>query len=320
MVTIDRYGKLGIGIITPTEELHVNGKAKAEELVLLNNATTVDAIAVGESRMGIDANLVPWIKDSTGKIKQLLGNRYNTAGIMANYTLDIENDNVIMCMGTTDITITIPDTNAIPNDGIFREFFIFNLSSNGSKVNIETTGGQTFIQSGLTSISLNANELYNFGAGHPNMGDGLATTTTRNSYIQTRYNGSWSAASFTSATPVPFNTTDLEWDANIIEHDNSNVSRLNFKVGGIAEISYWFGIDSTGGSTYTMQGYLRKNGTTIIDGSSMPTGNYGGEDQSISIGVLYVPVVAGDYIELVLQNTNLTGVVNNIVVSAKMGV
>jgi len=297
----------------------IEGEKTFDKPIAIKDSIPGDVTApAGESKMGIDDNLVPWVKNSGGAIKHMLSSRYNTIGITANHILDFENDNVIMCNNTIDITITIPNTDTITNDGIFREFFIFNLSSNDSKVNMTTSDGQSFIQNGLSSIRLNKNELFNFGAAYPNVGDGLATTATRAVIAQLRYNGAWSSASFTSATPVPFNTTDKEWDPNVIEHNDTTISRLDFKAGGLVALSYWLGINSTGGSTYNVTGYLRKNGTTIISGTELPPGNYGGEDQSLSIGVIYETVNAGDYIELMLVNTSLTGDANNIVLTAKM--
>jgi hypothetical protein len=68
---------------------------------------------------------------------------------------------------------------------------------------------------------------------------------------------------------------------------------------------------------FPVNAYLRVYGTTIIPGTNLVTGNYGGEDQSLGISSIEYTLNEGDYVELGLAHTGLTGNANNIVLTAK---
>ena len=43
----------------------------------------------------------------------------------------------------------------------------------------------------------------------------------------------------------------------------------------------------------------------------LQTGNYGSEDQSVSVGNIPIVLAANDYVEFILNHTNLTGRLRN---------
>jgi hypothetical protein len=255
---------------------------------------------------------------SIGRVNDLnLPSSYPAVAVNANYTMKPLNESLILTYQTTnDITITIPEAASMPNDGKVRECLIYDLGGTG-KVFIETSGTDVF-QNGATRLQLNrAGDFFRFGIAYPNLGQGIATLNTKSVHERLRYNTTWAAANFSTATPVPFNTVDLETDPNILEQNAVNPSRLDIKTTGIHELGFSIAIDSTGGATYNVNAYLRVNGTTIIPGTNLVTGNYGGEDQSLGISSIDYTLNAGDYVELVLAHTGLTGKATNLVLTAE---
>lgn len=136
-------------------------------------------------------------------------------------------------------------------------------------------------------------------------------------HLQARNTGTIAAASFTTPLVVDFDATDVETNPAKIEHNNATISRVDIKNSGIAELSFSIAVYSTGGSTYNVTAYLRVNGTTQIAGTYQISGNYGGEDTIISVPSKFYNFTANDYVELVIQNSNLTGSVDNISLTVK---
>jgi hypothetical protein len=262
-----------------------------------------------------------------------LGTKTRTAGVVnnlaipssypvtaknADYTIDPLTEALLLTYQVNnDIVITIPLSSSMPNDGHIREYIIYHLGSGTGKVTIQASGAEIF-ENGASSLVLNnKGDSIRFGIGYPNLGQGIALMSAPRVTAQARYPGNWASANFVNPTAVPFDTFDKESDTNVLEWDDVNPSRLKINVTGSVQLSFAIAIDSTGGATYNVQAYLRLNGTTLLPGSNTVTGNYAGEDQSLTIPNLEYKFTAGDYVELIIDHASLTGNANNILLNAK---
>lgn len=206
-----------------------------------------------------------------------------------------------------DITITLPDPADLPfNDGTIKGMYYVGKMAAGGTVTVVPGGTLGKFMDGLDSVLITKKMQQTTLAV---VNATLAATWMRISsitdYLQVRRAATWAATNFASPTPLPFDATD--------EAGNSDVSyvasttRLYAALAGEYRFSGHVNIDTTGGSTWIFECYLRKNGTTEIPGSRIRTGNYQGEDMAVTLAPIQVELAVGDYIEWVFDHTNLTG-------------
>lgn len=96
---------------------------------------------------------------------------------------------------------------------------------------------------------------------------------------------------------ISFDTTDVETDATVVDHEAGTPDRITVKVTGTYELVYQFEVSPT--STGTISGRIRKNDTTVIPGSTQESITYTNESDIISI-VIVADLAANDY--LTVQN------------------
>jgi len=75
---------------------------------------------------------------------------------------------------------------------------------------------------------------------------------------------------------------------------------------GTYKVNYTIAIDSTGGSTWQAVSYVYKNGIEVTETQARNT-NYGNEDGNLILSSTYIDLVAGDYVDLRIDQNNLTG-------------
>lgn len=94
-------------------------------------------------------------------------------------------------------------------------------------------------------------------------------------------------------TDITFDTTDIENDASVIEHDNSNTDNILIKETGLYKIAYQCSIDADAGEeSISMQ--VRVNDTTVIPGSLRTISE---DDEINDIGnIFFAELSAGDFI------------------------
>lgn len=114
----------------------------------------------------------------------------------------------------------------------------------------------------------------------------------------------------TAYADMTFDTTDIETDSSVIEHNNTNTERIDIKADGEYEIHFACQNDPTlgTGSFNNFYGRLYKNGTTLIPGSEIQGANYGTASEIIS-GIshtVFVSLVNGDYVT-VQYMSSITG-------------
>jgi len=213
---------------------------------------------------------------------------------------------------TADLTFTLPAASGLPNDGMFRgPIYVGNFSGdNELTVDIASSGA---FSDGLVSVLLSHDsESIMLGA----VNGGLATTWMRIStvhhHLQVRRAATWASSNFGTPTPVPFDTEDHGGNPDVSYWDNpTNPTRLYAAFKGEYHVSGFANIDSTGGFTWTCEAWVRKNGTTEVTGTRLRTGNYGNEDQAITLPPVILDLDVGDYIEWIFDHSALSGNLNS---------
>jgi hypothetical protein len=188
-----------------------------------------------------------------------------------------------------------------------RHFYFINGGNNTVTINIASSG--TFID-GLDQVVMpHYNQLCEIGGYHKT---GVYTFYGRVNQVQTdlqvRRAATWSATNFASPAAIPFDTQDIEDNTSVSSWEGvTNPSRLTANLEQVYKVNYFVAINSTGGLTWTLEVWLRKNGTTEINGSRLRTGNFGNEDGSLTLPTLTVPLAEDDYLEVMIAHSSLTG-------------
>jgi hypothetical protein len=102
-------------------------------------------------------------------------------------------------------------------------------------------------------------------------------------------------------TDIPFDTTTIETDPTIIEHNDTFNTRIDIKTTGNYLVTYAINPNPTGQGWNRVQGKVVKNGTTDIDGSDTDAFGYGLSPIYLTSSLenaIGVPLVAGDYITI----------------------
>lgn len=192
--------------------------------------------------------------------------------------------------GGTTITDTVdPTVNDDSGDGY----------DNGT-LWINTTDEDVFI---LTDNTLGAANWEHLNGSAPTGGsvaDSLAA-------VQARRTTNFTLTNATTWYDIPLDTTDVETDATVIEHDNVNTEQIDIKSDGLYRITYQIRANDPG-ATHTVETRVQANGTTVLNGSTLGETNYQGEYGSIS-GNFLADLTSGDYVTLQAQRTTNNEVV-----------
>lgn len=195
-------------------------------------------------------------------------------------------------------------------------------------------------------LDLEGNELKNFRidnlASAPNC-DGIAigrayhNTTDNNTYVCNgtaweQVNGGGSGVSDTLAGvqarrtsnftltnqnqwyDIPFDTTDIENDATVLEHNNSNTERIDIKADGLYRLTYH--LDASDNTvSHGIQAKLRLNNTSDVPGTFLESTNYQTEHSPLTATVL-AELNNGDYITLQAQRLSSNTVIGEPLITA----
>jgi len=155
--------------------------------------------------------------------------------------------------------------------------------------------------------------LKSLGAGAaPNWVD-VNTLITNNLYKGNFYDSiTQTLAAANTATPVILRNTDAPTTNGIsIVTDGTNLSRITFANAGIYNILFSAQLANSGGSSQTVDFWLRKNGSTAAANIAHTNGKIqlqGNANYLMAAWNYFVDVAAGDYIQLVwaATSTNIT--------------
>jgi hypothetical protein len=215
-----------------------------------------------------------------------LGNIFNdTSGIyVPNGQITTIGDAFFNGNGTI---ITVDDNNQ-------RITFVGGFSVSGN----EGTAGQVLTSNGAGST--------------PNWVD-VNTLITSNLYKGNFYDSiTQTLAAANTATPVILNNTDAPTTNGIsIVTDGTNLSRITFANAGVYNILFSAQLANSGGSSQTVDFWLRKNGSTAAANIAHTNGKVqlqGNASFLMAAWNYFVDVAAGDYIQLVwaATSTNIT--------------
>lgn len=120
------------------------------------------------------------------------------------------------------------------------------------------------------------------------IGDTLAAVQARrdNNFTLNNY-GQW--------YDIPLNLTDVETAPSVIEHNNSNDDRIDIKEDGTYRITYH--LNGNGSCTHRMYTRIRKNDSTVLNGSTLVNRNYSYEYVPTT-GTFIAELSSGDYLTL----------------------
>ncbi len=208
-----------------------------------------------------------------------------------------------------DVVLTLPAPTGLPaHDGMLRRLYLGIMSDTEyGKVDI------AIASSGVFSDGLEKAELRKDGSTVMLAAFNAALQSTwqrissMKDVMQIRRAATWAAANFSTATALPFDTADTENNDAVSEWAiTPNPSYVSINYTSRYTVSGFASLDSTGGSTWTCEAYLAVNGTEV-SGTRIRTGNYGGEDQALTLSPMVLDLEDGDYLEWVFDQASLTG-------------
>lgn len=210
---------------------------------------------------------------------------------------------------TAALTFTLPDAADVAQDNMFRGPIYCGNFSGDYVLTIDIEGGGTF-SDGLETVRLaHDSESIQLGVVHGDIATTWMRISTVHHHLQIRRVATWASGNFSSWASVPFDTEDHAGNPDVSYWDNpTNTTRLYAAYKCEFHVSGYVCIDSTGGlGSWTCDFRILKNGTTVVAGSTLFSGNYSNEDQTITLPAIIVSLDAGDYIELQLDQTSLSG-------------
>lgn len=113
---------------------------------------------------------------------------------------------------------------------------------------------------------------------------------------------------------VPFDTTDIENDPSIIEHNNTQTEQIDIKEDGLYLIHYLLTPDDDIDTRHQVNSHVLKNGSVVLDGSYIENYDYYEEYVPTSVDVL-APLSAGDTLELQVQKLTNAQLINDTLLS-----
>jgi hypothetical protein len=218
--------------------------------------------------------------------------------------LDIQNDYVVFGDTTLgDLTLELPLASTIPFDGYLWSFWANNMSNN--QLIVQTTAPDVF-NLGNDKVILDRSQSLHLGGNAM----GWANIAQKEVTHSVRRVATWDAANFPApaGNPVPFDNVEVDENDSVISSNlGVNPTRIDILTTGKHELAYEVSINSTAGGNWFVQSLLRINGVTTIARTDRLWGNFAFLPASINVAEKAIPLTAGDYIELVLIQTGLTG-------------
>lgn len=137
---------------------------------------------------------------------------------------------------------------------------------------------------------------------------GSGTVSTTLAAVQARRTTDFTMAALNTWYDITLDSTDVETDATVLEHDNTNTDQIDVKEDGTYRITYQINAND-GGATHQLDSRVRVNDTTVLNGSLLLNRNYQNEYGPTTASFLAV-LSTGDYITLQSQRTTANTIIN----------
>jgi len=115
----------------------------------------------------------------------------------------------------------------------------------------------------------------------------------------------WASTNFSSNTVIPFDGEAYNTQDEILVYTSWANARYTVKTAWSYKVSFMIDIDSTWWSTWNALAQVYKN-WVAIESLQARTGNYANEDQSMACMPAYIDLDVDDYIDLRIDQNNLT--------------
>ncbi len=224
--------------------------------------------------------------------------------VSADYTL-LETDQILMVDTTADeVIITLPLSSWF-SSGVWRNFIINHIKWDNN-VKIVCSWAEIF-NYGNTYFNL-WTHYYSFTIWTFNNWTISTRGLVRNTTVKAsaHRDANWASSNFSSTAIVPRDAEHYNNQDEILVYTSWASARYTVLTTGTYKVSYTIDIDSTGGSTWNATANVFKN-WVALDNTETRTGNYGSEDQSMALPCQYISLTAWDYIDLRIDQNNLTG-------------
>jgi hypothetical protein len=126
--------------------------------------------------------------------------------------------------------------------------------------------------------------------------------------LQARRITDFALAALNTWYDIVLDTTDVESQPNVIEHNITNTERIDIKEDGLYQISYHLTANDAG-VTHQIESRVQVNGTTVLHGSYLVNRNYQGEYGPTSTTFI-ANLSKDDYITLQAQRTTANTIIN----------
>ena len=182
-----------------------------------------------------------------------------------------------------------------------------NLSLEGNQIKNVILDNQSSAVGGVSAGGIYHNitdtnsYIYN-GSVWEDITQGTGFTETDSPAVQARRTTAFTLTTQNTWYDIPLDSTDVETDTNVAEHDNTNTDRINIKEDGTYRILY----RATGtysGDRHAIETRVRLNDNTVINGSFLESKNYAGED-AINTAEFVAELSVNNYITLQARGTS----------------
>ncbi len=214
---------------------------------------------------------------------------------------------------TEDITISLPYSGDLEDSDRYRGPIVVQrlgyASSTEGKIIVRPASPYVF-RDGLDAVHLLRDYESVSLIASPELG--WSRTTKLENVFQAIRAATWAHTNFQTAAGIPWDTTAEAGSTEIMEIDSTNTNRINILHSGWYEISTFAQVNSTiVGLAYTVDSYLRVNGTTELTESRVQIVNWEDENMYTSHSSYVAFLGSNTYIELMFWNSQLAGSIDH---------
>jgi hypothetical protein len=293
---VDADGRVGIGVLAPASRLEIVKGAGSDDILRIING--VDEIFAIRSDGTIDFNNVPAhnFRIENSAIAPLC----NIASVGRQY-YDSANGRGYICIEDSPaIYVWYNFTSGIGKYEFAGAPTVNDDNTQGfvnGTIWIDTTSDNIFIMADSSTGSA----VWKSVGGTSNLASSLPA-------VQVRRTTDFAMAALTTWYDIPFDSTDVENDPAVIEHNNVNTERVDIKSDGLYQISYHLNAND-GGGTHEIRSRVMRNSLIELEGSSLVGRNYQNE-YSPTVTTFFAVLSDGDYITLQAQRATANTIIN----------